>query len=363
MPTPAGISDIELVHARLPLARPFVTRHATRTHKDVLLVRLRTADGAIGWGECAAEPDPTYAPEHLDGAWLLIRDHLAPRVFAGAPLTEVAGNNMAKAALEMAALDAQLHTEGRSLAEWLGGTRARVAVGVVVERYEDPSNAADVAAKHVAEGYRRIKLKIAPGADAAHVAAVRQAIGSDVALWADANGAYTLDDASLLDSLGLDLLEQPLRAGDLLDHAALRPTLRAALCLDESISSFDDARLALHVQAADCLALKPGRLGGLADAVAVHDMCRAAGIPVWCGGMLETGIGRAANLALSSLPGFTLPGDVSATDRYFAADLTEPFALGADGCIAVPTGPGLGITVDETRLASVTVRRASISGR
>jgi O-succinylbenzoate synthase len=361
--TEAGIHHVELLHARLPLVRPFVTRHGARANKDVLLVHLVTRDGVEGWGECAAEPDPTYAPEHVDGAWLVLRDHLVPRLLRGSPLGEVAGNHMAKAALEMAQLDARLRSECRSLASWLGGSRARVEVGVVVERYEHPARAAEVAAAHAAEGYRRIKVKIVPGSDRHHIDAIRNAVGAGLALWADANGAYTLDDSSLLASLDIELLEQPLPAGDLLDHAALRSKVPAQVCLDESIASIDDARLALHVGAADCLALKPGRLGGLANARDVHDLCRKVGVPVWCGGMLETGIGRAANLALAALPGFTLPGDLSATDRYFAPDITEPFVLGPDGCIAVPDGPGLGVTVDQDELATVTVRREVIDAR
>jgi O-succinylbenzoate synthase len=234
---------------------------------------------------------------------------------------------------------------------------------VVVERYDDPARAAHVAAAHVAEGYRRIKVKIAPGADHTHIDAVRSAVGGGVAVWADANGAYTLDDVSVLASLDVELLEQPLRAGDLLDHATLRSRVRAQVCLDESIASTSDTRLALHVGAADCIALKPGRLGGLAAARSAHDLCRSAGVPVWCGGMLETGVGRAANLALSTLPGFTLPGDVSATNRYFAKDITEPFVLGADGCIAVPDTTGLGVTVDDDYLAAITVRRETLRAR
>jgi O-succinylbenzoate synthase len=358
--TSGAIDEVELVHARLPLVRPFVTRHGTRTDKDVLIVRVRTADGTVGWGECAAEPDPTYAPETIDGCWLVLRDHLVPRVLAGATTDDVAGNHMARAALEMAVLDARLRTEGTALAAHLGGTRPRVPVGVVVERYDDPEVAADVAAQHVADGYRRIKLKIAPGADVTHVDVVRRRVGADVALWVDANGAYDLDDAPMLASLLADLIEQPLRAGDLLDHAALRGRVHTSVCLDESISSLDDARLALAVRAADVISIKPGRVGGLRAAVAIHDLCLAAGIPVWCGGMLETGIGRAANLALSSLDGFRLPGDVSATRRYFAEDLTEPFVLEPDGHITVPTAPGLGVTVDEQLLGARSIRRERI---
>jgi O-succinylbenzoate synthase len=362
MRTPADIDRVELVDATLPLVRPFVTRHGTRAHKRVLLVRVTTTDGVVGWGECAAEPSPTYAPEHIDGAWLVLRDHLVPRLLRGGRLDEVAGNHMAKAALEMALLDARLRAERRSLAAWLGGTVARVPAGVVVERYDDPRQAADVAAERVDEGYRRIKCKIEPGADTAHVAAVREAVGPHVAVWADANGSYSLADATTLAGLDVELLEQPLRAGDLLEHAELRRAVRTVVCLDESIASVDDARLALHVQAAGAITVKPGRLGGLASAVEVHDLCREAGVPVWCGGMLETGIGRAANVALASLPGFTLPGDLSASGRYFARDvITEPFTLGADGCLAVPDGPGLGVEVEEDELSALTSRREVVN--
>jgi len=212
----------------------------------------------------------------------------------------------------------------------------------------------------VAEGYRRIKLKIAPGSDVEHVRAVRAQIGRSVSLWVDANGSYSLADVERLAALDVDLLEQPLRAGDLLDHATLRPRVAAVVCLDESIASIDDARLALHLGAAGAISVKPGRVGGIDAAVEIHDLCRSAGIALWCGGMLETGIGRAANLALCALEGFTLPGDVSATRRYFAPDLTESFELGPDGTIAVPTGDGLGITVDEATVSKATVRDARL---
>lgn len=357
MPTRAAPTEVELVQISLPLARPFVTRHGTRAAKDAVLVRVRNENGTVGWGECAAEATPTYHYEYVDGVWAALRDHLVPRLFAGAPLDEVAGHPMAKAALRMATTDAALRDRGVSLATHLGGARTHVPVGVVVERYDDPERAADVAEAHVAEGYRRIKLKIAPGADVAHVDAVRRRIGRNVALWADANGAYSPADVDTLAALDVDLLEQPLRAGDLLDHAALVGRIPAAVCLDESIETFDDARMAIHVRAADALTVKPGRIGGIDQAVALHDLCREHAMPLWCGGMLETGIGRAANLALASLPGFTLPGDISASRRYVARDITEPFELEPDGTIAVPTGAGLGVTVDEEHVAAITVRR------
>lgn len=350
--------EVELLHVRLELVRPFVTRFGARSHKDAVLVRVRSNAGIEGWGECAAGLAPTYTAEYVDGAWAVLRDHLVPRAFAGVPLDEVAGHNMAKAALRMALLDLELRSAQRPLVNHLGARRDRVPVGVVVERYDTAEEAADVAEAHVAEGYRRIKLKIVPGADVEHAAAVRRRIGQSIALWADANGAYSLSDIDLLTALDVDLLEQPLRAGDLLDHAALRRRTSTTICLDESVATVDDARLALHLGASDVLSVKPGRVGGIEAAVTINDLCRDAGVDLWCGGMLETGIGRAANLALSALAGFTLPGDVSATNRYFATDvITEPFVLGDDGMIAVPSEPGLGVTIDPDVLSRVTVRR------
>jgi O-succinylbenzoate synthase len=357
------LDEVELLHIRLPLIRPFTTRRGTTTHKEAILVRARAADGVQGWGECAAEVEPTYAPEHIAGAWSVLREHLVPRLLRGHGTDDVVGNPMAKAALELALLDLELHRTGTSLAHHLGGTRARVGAGVVVELYDDPARAADVACARVAEGYRRVKLKVAPGRDRRHVDAVRAAIGRDVPLWVDANGGYTLDDLDTLRGLDVDLIEQPLRPGDLLGHAELARVLDTPVCLDESLGTVDDVRLALHLGAMDVCTLKPGRLGGLRAAVAVHDLCVAATVPLWCGGMLETGIGRAANVALASLPGFTLPGDISASRRYFAADITDPFDLDADGCIAVPRAPGLGVTVDEDRIRALAVRRERLTAR
>ena len=355
------LDEVELIHVQLPLVRPFVTSRGRTTDKHVILVHAIPADGPDGWGECAAEVEPTYAPEHLDGAWHVLRHHLVPRTLAGARLDDVVGNHMARAALEMALLDASLRADGTSLSHHLGGIPQRVPSGVVVELHHDPHATAAVAAQRVDEGYRRIKLKIAPGHDLAPAAATRAAIGGAVPLWADGNGAYTLDDLGLLRLLDVDLLEQPLRPGDLVDHAALAALLTTPVCLDESIGSVDDARTALQLRATDVVTIKVGRVGGLHAARAIHDLCHAARVPLWVGGMLETGIGRAANVALASLPGFTLPGDISASNRYFDDDITEPFELGRDGCIAVPQGPGLGVTIDVKRVRDAAVRRERIS--
>lgn len=353
------LEAVDLLHVRVPLVQPFVTTRSRTAVKDVVLVRVRTADGVTGWGECAAEATPTYAPEYVDGVWQVLVEHLVPRLRAGRALDEVRGHHMAKAAIEMALLDARGRAEGRSLAALLGGRPgARLAVGVVVGADPDPAVVASRAAAHVAEGYRRVKVKLVPGDDRVVVDAVRAAVGDAVALWGDANGAYAAADAGHVANLGLDLVEQPFAAGDLVDHAAFRRAHpHVQVSLDESIASVHDARAALALGAASSLVVKPGRLGGLAAAVVVHDACRAAGVDVWCGGMLETGIGRAANLALASMPGFTLPGDLSASARYVARDLTEPFVLAPDGTLTVPEGPGLGITIDDEYVAACTVRR------
>jgi O-succinylbenzoate synthase len=265
---------------------------------------------------------------------------------------------MAKAAVEMAALDALLRAEGRSLASYLGADRERVACGVSVGIPSTIDALLEQVEGYVRQGYRRIKLKIEPGWDAEPVAMVRKNF-PDTPISVDANGAYSPSDVPLfeaLDELDLLMIEQPLWHEDLIEHAALQRRIETPICLDESIRSAADARAAIELGACRVINIKPGRVGGLLEARAIHDLAGERGIPVWCGGMLETGIGRAANLALAALPGFTLPGDTSASDRYFAEDLTEPFTLDADGTMAVPTGPGIGVAPDPGRLDRCTVR-------
>lgn len=352
------LERVELLHVRLPLVRPFVSARGAAAHKDALLVHIHTADGVEGWGECAAEIAPTYAAEFVDAAWLTIADHLLPRVRRGESLDAIRGNHMAKAALEMAVLDATGTREGHSFATMLGGRPgAALPVGVVIEMHDDIATVARRAADHAAEGYRRVKVKVAPGRDHSIVDAVREAVGGDVAVWADANGSYAHADQARLADLDVDLLEQPFSAGDFVDHAAFVAAVPARhVSLDESIESLHDARAAIDMRAAHSLVIKPGRVGGLRSAVAVHDLCHAARVEVWCGGMLETGIGRAANLAVASLPGFTRPGDLSASNRYFARDLTEPFVLGPGGTLTVPVDAGLGVAIDVDFLRACVVR-------
>jgi O-succinylbenzoate synthase len=265
---------------------------------------------------------------------------------------------MAKAALVDAVLDARLRARGRSLASFLGGVRDRVDCGVSVGIAASTDALLEQVGGYLAEGYRRVKLKIEPGTDVERVRAVREA-HPDILLSVDANAAYTLGDVDVfraLDALDLLMVEQPLHHEDLADHAALQREIRTDICLDESIRSAADARAAIELGACRIVNIKQGRVGGLLEARRVHDVAAERGVPVWCGGMLETGIGRATNLALASLPNFRLPGDLGASRRYFAEDLTDPFELGVDGTMAVPTGPGIGVVPRPDRLEACTRR-------
>jgi o-succinylbenzoate synthase len=346
-------AGVELRRVSIPLVAPFRTSFGTETVRDILLVRLVTPDGE-GWGECVAPAEPHYSSEYADGAAGVLRRFLVPRLLsAGTPhpqqvarlLAGVKGHRMAKAALEMAVLDAHLRTTGESFGSYLGAVRDRVPAGVSVGIADSVPALLDTVAGYLDQGYVRIKLKIEPGWDVAPVAAVRERFGDDLALQVDANAAYTLADAGTLaklDHFDLLLIEQPLAEDDLREHAALARLIRTPICLDESITSAKAAADALMLGACRIVNIKAGRVGGYLEARRIHDLCRAHGVAVWCGGMLESGLGRAANVALAALPGFTLPGDTSASDRYYARDVTEPFTLD-DGCLRVPDGPGLGV--------------------
>ncbi len=366
---PGPVRALELHRVRLPLVRAFRTARSTTTHKDALLVRAVTDDGA-GWGECAAETTPAYSGETLDGARVVIRDHLAPRVFAGRDFTDVRGNHFAKYAVETACLDARLRASGESFRSWLaptrvGALRTRVPAGVAIGITTDARELRELAAAYVAAGYRRLKCKIEPGADHAVVAAVRAEVGDAITLAVDANGAYDLtqsDALTALDEFGLQCIEQPFSPDSLRDHAALACGLQTRVCLDESITGTGAAMDAIVWQACDMVNIKPGRVGGVDVARTVHDLCVVAGVPAVIGGMLETGVGRAVNIALVSLPGFTEAGDLSASDRYFAEDLTEPFVLDG-GQLAVPAGPGIGVTPRPEMLRRYTVAREVLTPR
>ncbi|GAA2876238.1 o-succinylbenzoate synthase [Nonomuraea rubra] len=364
------LRGIELRRVSMPLVSPFRTSFGTQTERDILLLKAVT-DDAEGWGECVALTDPLYSSEYVGSQVDVLRHHLLPRLSspegqaaiarsgaaAIAGLTHpIKGHRMAKAALEMAVLDAELRALGRSFARELGAVRDRVPSGVSVGIHDSIPQLLTVVEGYLDAGYVRVKLKIQPGWDLAPVAAVRERFGADVLLQVDANTAYTLRDArhlAKLDEFDLLLIEQPLEEEDVLGHATLARRLATPICLDESIVSAQTAAAAITLGACQIINIKPGRVGGYLEARRIHDLAVANGLPVWCGGMLETGLGRAANVALAGLPGFTLPGDVSASDRFYRTDITEPIVLD-DGHIAVPTGPGLGVTPVPEVLDSVT---------
>jgi O-succinylbenzoate synthase len=347
------LEGVELRRISMPLVSPFRTSFGTETARDVLLVRVVTSE-AEGWGECVAMADPRYSSEYTEAAADVLRRHLIPQLAAaprldayavGPALAPFKGHRMAKAALETAVLDAELRAQGRPLARELGAVHERVPCGVSVGIMSSLGELLDAVGGYLEAGYLRIKLKIEPGWDVEPVRAVRERFGDEVLLQVDANTAYTVADArqlARLDPFGLLLIEQPLDEEDLLGHAELAKLITTPVCLDESITSARTAAAAITLGAAAIVNVKPGRVGGYLEARRIHDVCAAHGVPVWCGGMLETGLGRAANVALAALPGFTLPGDTSASDRYFRTDVTEPFVL-RDGHLAVPTGPGLGV--------------------
>lgn len=361
---------------RMPLVSPFTTSFSTQTARESYLVEAELAGDrgrVTGWGECVALPEPVYSPEYLGGCVDVTRRWLAPLLFGvedlraetvGHHLRHIVGQPMAKAALEMAVLDAQLRDAGRSFADHLGVTRAQVPSGVSVGIHDDVAGTVRAIGGYLEAGYERIKLKIRPGADLEPVAAVRRAFGDDVPFQVDANAAYTLADAAhlaRLDDFGLLLIEQPLGEADIRQHAVLARRLRTPVCLDESVVSAQVAADAISLGAAEVINIKPGRVGGYLEARRIHDLAQAHGVAVWCGGMLETGVGRAANAALAALPGFTLPGDISGSDRFYEEDIvTEPIRM-HDGVVDVPTGPGFGVEVDPDALARVRTERVEVA--
>ena len=369
------IESITLREITLALKEPFQISSGTQSHRRIVLVELRSADGVTGWGECAAGEAPHYSPETADTVWLAIREWVAPRVlgrsFGGPeeihPVLEknFRGHNMAKAAIEMAAWELAARTEGVSLSRKLGGTRDRIRVGISLGIQASPEALVGKARAALERGYRKVKIKIKPGADVDYVRAVRQALGPEAPLMADANNAYTLADVdrlAALDDLGLMMIEQPLAWDDLLRHAELQRRMKTPICLDESITSLDRAEDMIALRSGRIVNIKPGRVGGFVQSRAIHDLCAAHGIPVWCGGMLESGVGRAHNVALASLPNFTLPGDTSPSERYWEKDVVTPeWTMDREGWMSVPVDrPGMGVEVDLNRVDDLTVRRADL---
>jgi O-succinylbenzoate synthase len=367
------IVEYELRRIHLPLVRPFRTSFGTQSEREVLLVKVTTEDGVIGWAECVAMSAPLYSPEYVSGCLEMMRTFLIPALNKATEIsaTEVAeilkpflGAQMAKAALETAVLDAELKIAGISLATFLGANKAKVPCGVSVGIAPSIEALVDEVTSYVEAGYKRIKLKIEPGWDIAPVRKIRE-LFPDKPLQVDANQAYSRDDLQhlkQLDEFDLLLIEQPLEEHDILGHAQLAKVMTTPVCLDESIISLHSAQDALELEATSVINIKPGRVGGYLESVRIHNYCLEKSIPVWCGGMLETGIGRAANLALAALPGFTLPGDTSASSRFFKNDITTPFEMN-EGYIDVPNGIGVGVTPDMEFMNSITKSVEIITGK
>jgi len=362
------IEKVALYHARMPLVSPFETSFGRSENRDCIIIEV-FADGLVGYGECVADRDPGYSYETSGTAWHILREFLIPPLLGKtlshptdfqAAFDQVRGHLMAKAGLEMALWDIHGKSQGRSLRQLLGGVHTRVAVGVSVGIQPSPAALVKVVADYILQGYQRIKIKIKPGQDVSETQAVRRAF-PEIRLQVDANSAYTLESAKALlplEELNLLLIEQPLFEDDLWDHSRLQAQFTTPICLDESIISPRHARQALDMGACKVINIKAGRVGGLSHGIAIHDVCRLRGVPVWCGGMLETGVGRASNLALASLPGFSLPGDISASKRYYTQDITqERFTLNPDSTIDVPDAPGLGIHIDQEALYKFSIKK------
>jgi O-succinylbenzoate synthase len=365
------LTSITLREIRLPLKEPFQISSGTCAERRIPLLELHDASGASVWSECVAGEFPNYTWETLDTAWLAITQWVAPRVLGRSfaspaevhPVLErdFRGHNMAKAAVEMGVWALAAEMQGVPLARLLGGTRERVEVGISLGIQPSPEALVAKARSALGEGYRKVKIKIKPGADVEYAATVREALGPDAPLMVDANNAYTLADAdrlARLDDLDLMMIEQPLAWDDFVRHRELQRRLRTPICLDESISNVDKAEDMIALDSGRIVNIKAGRVGGFAQAVAIHDVCARSGIPVWCGGMLESGIGRAYNVALASLPNFTKPGDVSPSARYWERDVVTPeWTMDREGMVRVPRErPGIGVTVDVDRVDDLTVR-------
>lgn len=363
------IERIELHEITLPLAHPFETSFGRQTTRSCILVAVH-AGGLTGWGECTADAGPWYSYETTGTAWHILKDFLIPMALGldvttprdvTARFARVRGHQMARAGLENAVWDLLAQAENVSLAQYIGGEKSRVAVGVSVGMEPNLDALLDRVAQHVNEGYQRIKLKIKPGWDVDVVHAVRER-WPDLPLQVDANCAYTLADAPTLlalDPFDLLLIEQPFHHDDVVDHARLQAQMQTPICLDESVRSPEHARWALDIDACRVINVKVCRVGGLTAARRIHDLCAERSVPVWCGGMLETNVGRAVNVALASLPNFRLPGDISASDRYYpdGKDVAAPnFKLNADSTLSAPQGPGLGVAILPERIAAARSR-------
>ena len=365
------LEKVELFLTSMELVQPFRTHLETVKDRESILIKVTDADGYSGWGEVVAFSTPWYTEETIETAWHMLTDFFVPVVFESewesprewsAALERFKRNPMAKAGLEMAAWDLFAKRSGMSLSSYIGGDRTTVKAGIVVS-VDTPERMLSMVGERLQEGYERVKVKIEPHNDVEMLKMIKSAY-PDLALLADANSAYSLKDAERLielDSLGLLMIEQPLDSDDIVEHAELQKHLSTPICLDESIVSLQDAKNAIMLGSCRVMSIKIGRVGGLADAIAIHDLCEENDIPVWCGGMLETGISRAFNIALATLPNFTIPGDISASSRYWKRDVTIPEVTVENGEIKVPTEPGIGYQVDEVYVNQISKRTKTIT--
>jgi len=367
------LERLELCEIEMPLRAPFETSFGTTSKRRILIVRVIDRDGAVGYGECTAPEEPFYNHETIDTAWSIISSFVAPLLarnsieaaaeVAGV-LSPIKGNRMAVGGVEAAIWDLEAKRANTSLWQHLGGTRESINCGVSIGLQKTPEILLEKVTREVQSGYQRIKLKIKPGQDIELVKTIRSSF-PDILLSVDANSAYQLDrDINIfeqLDEFGLLMIEQPLAAGDLVDHAKLQQRIKTFICLDESITSLRDAQHALELGSCRIINIKLGRVGGHSEAKAIQGFAAENGVPVWCGGMLESGVGRAHNIAMSTLPGFTLPGDVSASARYWEEDIIDPpVTVSSEGTINAPTGPGIGYAVNEAKIGELTVRKETI---
>jgi O-succinylbenzoate synthase len=370
------VDRISIREIRLTLKEPFRISSGIVQQRRIALLELTDRDGATTWSECVAFEMPNYSSETIETAWYAIKEWFAPRVLGrhldgpeevhALLAKDIKGHNMAKAAVEMGCWGLAAESAGIPLSKLLGGTRERVPTGISIGLQSDPPALVTRAQAAVAAGYRKIKLKIGPGQDVEFVGAVRRALGGSIGIMADANSSYTIADAAhlaKLDEFDLIMLEQPLGDDDIVRHATLQRRLSTPICLDESITSVERAEDMIQLGSGRIVNIKPGRVGGFTVSKRIHDVCAAAGLPVWCGGMLESGIGRAYNVALASLPNFSLPGDLSPSARYWARDVVTPEWTMQEGMVTVPRGPGLGVAIDTDYLDELTVRREEFTAR
>lgn len=366
------IESVTLHHIEMELKTPFITSAGTTKNREFIIIEAREKDGVIGWGECSAFASPWYTEETIKTAWHILTDFLIPLVLnnpIGHPndlqtlFQSIKRNNMAKAAIEEAIWDVYAKRNEKPLSTLLGGKKEKIEVGAAIGIQQSERALLNTIEHYVEQGYKRIKVKIKPGMEDTILSPIREHFPS-LPLMVDANSAYTLNDIEQLkrlDDYNLLMIEQPLAANDFVDHAQLQSELQTPICLDESINSYHDATQAIHLQSCQIIAIKVAKVGGLTAAKQIHDLCKAENIPVWCGGMLDSGIGRAHNIAISSLDNFTLPGDTSASSRYWECDIITPAVTMNNGVITVPNNPGIGYNINRKALTAFTLTSTTIT--